>query len=50
MQESKTVKFTVKRQDEPDSKPYYDTFEVPYQDGMNVTTLLMETKQFPTTC
>ncbi|MCH2227047.1 MAG: succinate dehydrogenase iron-sulfur subunit [Candidatus Caenarcaniphilales bacterium] len=45
-----TVKFTVKRQDEPDSKPYYDEFEVPYQAGMNVTTLLMETKQFPTTC
>jgi succinate dehydrogenase / fumarate reductase iron-sulfur subunit len=47
---SKTVKFSVKRQDEPSSKPYLDEFEVPYEDGMNVTTLLMATRQFPSTC
>lgn len=44
--ETKNIKFRVKRQDKPDSKPYYDEFEVPYEEGMNVTTLLHATKQY----
>ena len=49
MIEGRTVKFKVKRQDTPDSKPYYEEFEVPYENGMNVISLLMATKQFPKT-
>ena len=48
--ETKTVTFEVKRQDSPDTKPYNDKFEVPYQQGMNVISLLMATRQFPKTC
>ena len=44
-----TVKFKVKRQDEQDSKPYYDFFKVPYEAGMNVISLLMATKAEPVT-
>jgi len=44
-----TVKIKVKRQKDTDSKPYYETFEVPYEEGMNVISLLMATKQFPHT-
>lgn len=44
---SKTVKFKVKRQLDPESKPYYENFEVPHEDGMNVISLLMATRQYP---
>lgn len=47
--EGKTVKFKVKRQNDAESKPYYDTYEIPYQEGMNVISLLMETKQYTKT-
>jgi succinate dehydrogenase / fumarate reductase iron-sulfur subunit len=45
----KTVKFRVKRQAKPDSKAHYDEFEVPYEQGMNVISLLMATKEHPKT-
>ncbi len=45
----KTVKFKVKRQESPETSPYYEEFEVPHQEGMNVTTLLMETRRYPCT-
>jgi len=48
---SETVKFKVKRQDKPETDAYYDEFEVPYEQGMNVISLLMATKAYPqTTC
>lgn len=49
MSDSKTVKFKVKRQDEPTSQPYYDEFAVPLEEGMNVISLLMATRQYPQT-
>lgn len=45
--DKKTVKFKVKRQEDPDSKAYYENFEVPYEAGMNVISLLMATHQYP---
>jgi succinate dehydrogenase / fumarate reductase, iron-sulfur subunit len=47
--EEKKVKFKVKRQANPETKPYYEEFEVPYEQGMNVISLLMSTKQYTTT-
>ncbi len=45
----KTVRFKVKRQDDANSPSYYQEFEVPYQDGMNVISLLMEVQKHPQT-
>jgi succinate dehydrogenase / fumarate reductase iron-sulfur subunit len=42
----KTVRFKVKRQENPNSRSYYETFEIPYEEGMNITTLLHNTKQY----
>ena len=49
MAQRDTVKFKVKRQATPDSSAHYDEFEVPYEKGMNVISLLMATKEFPVT-
>ncbi len=46
---TKTVKFKVKRQASPESSVHYDTFEIPHEDGMNVISLLMGTRQYPQT-
>jgi succinate dehydrogenase / fumarate reductase iron-sulfur subunit len=43
------VRVRVKRQDGPESPARYDTFEVPYRDGMNVVSLLMEVRKDPKT-
>lgn len=43
------VRFKVKRQDCPDSKSYQQEFAVPYEQGMNVISLLMATRQYPQT-
>ncbi len=42
-----TVRFKVKRQDGPESAPYWEEFEVPYQQGMNVISLLMGVQKNP---
>lgn len=47
--ERTNVKFKVKRQDAPGEKSHYDQFEVPYEQGMNVISLLMATKEYPKT-
>ncbi len=44
-----TVKFKVKRQDSPETAAYYDNFEVPLEEGMNVISLLMATRAQPET-
>lgn len=45
----KTVKFEIKRQDSPETKPYYQEFEIPYQEGLNVISLLYGTREYPCT-
>lgn len=39
----------IKRQDLPDSQPYWEEFEVPAEDGMNVIGALMEIQKNPVT-
>ncbi|MFC0557859.1 succinate dehydrogenase iron-sulfur subunit [Halalkalibacter alkalisediminis] len=43
----KTIKFKVLRQDEPNSAPYEEEFEVPYRQNMNVISALMEFRRNP---
>lgn len=43
------VRVRVRRQDGPDAPARYDTFEVPFRDGMNVVSLLMEVRKDPKT-
>ncbi len=45
----KTVIIKVKRQDDPNSKPYWEEFELPYRPGMNVTSSLMDIAANPVT-
>ncbi|MGH9443248.1 MAG: succinate dehydrogenase iron-sulfur subunit [Thermoanaerobaculia bacterium] len=41
MTDAKTIRFRVKRQDAPNSAPYWEEFEVPYLPKMNVLACLM---------
>ena len=36
------MKLIIKRQDTSDSKPYEETFEIPYRENLNVIACLME--------
>ncbi|WP_243291188.1 succinate dehydrogenase iron-sulfur subunit [Bacillus sp. FJAT-47783] len=47
MSESKVVRFIITRQDQPDSAPYKEEFEVPYRPNMNVISALMEIRRNP---
>lgn len=47
MGEQKTVTFIIQRQDNPESEPYDETFEVPYRPNMNVISALMEIRRNP---
>jgi len=47
MAEQKTVTFIITRQDSPDSKPYKETFHVPYRKNMNIISGLMEIQKNP---
>ncbi len=49
MANSKTVLIKIKRQDTPESKPYWEEFELPYRPGMNVTSALMDIAANPVT-
>ena len=49
MANNKTVIFKVKRQDNPNAKPYWEEFELPYKPGRNVTSALMEIAANPVT-
>ncbi|NEU29825.1 succinate dehydrogenase iron-sulfur subunit [bacterium LRH843] len=42
-----TIKFIVARQDDPNSAPYDEEFEVPYRPNMNVISALMEIRRNP---
>ncbi len=46
---SKKVKVNIKRQDSPDSGSYWQSFEMPVEVGMNVTTILLRIAATPTT-
>ena len=43
----KTVKLIIKRQDNNESKPYEETFEIPYKENLNVIACLMEIRRNP---
>lgn len=43
----KTVKLIIKRQDNSESKPYEETFEIPYKENLNVIACLMEIRRNP---
>jgi succinate dehydrogenase / fumarate reductase iron-sulfur subunit len=45
----KIVSFRIKRQDSPESKPYWEEFELPWKPGMNVTSSLMDIALNPVT-
>lgn len=47
MEEKKTVRFIIQRQDGPDATPYEEIFEVPYRQNMNVISALMEIRRNP---
>ena len=49
MADKKTVLFKIKRQANPDSKPYWEEFELPYTPGRNLTSALMEIAANPVT-
>ncbi|EOS58453.1 MULTISPECIES: succinate dehydrogenase iron-sulfur subunit [Paenibacillus] len=44
---AKKVKFIITRQDDPNSKPYTEEFELDYRPGMNVISALMEIQRNP---
>ena len=41
------IRLKVKRQDQPDAKPYWEEFEIPYQPQHNVISLLMALRENP---
>lgn len=45
----KTVIFKIKRQDAPDTKPYWEEFALPWRPNMNVIACLMDIALNPTT-
>ncbi len=46
----KTLKIKIKRQDCPESKPYWESFEIENRAGLNVISVLQEIQAFPKTC
>src|SRR5699024_12296443 len=47
--EQQTITFIITRQDDEDSSPYEETFEIPYRKNMNVISGLMEIQKNPVT-
>jgi len=45
----KTIVIKIKRQDNADSKPRWEEFELPYRRNMNVTSSLMDIAANPVT-
>lgn len=45
--QNKTVKLIIKRQDNSESKPYEESFEIPYKENLNVIACLMEIRRNP---
>src|SRR5579875_1834813 len=49
MDNGRTVRFRVKRRRNPQDKPYWEAFDVPYTPGMNVIAALMHIRKHPRT-
>ena len=49
MADNKTVLFKIKRQPNPNVRPYWEEFELPWHPGMNVISSLMEIAANPVT-
>src|SRR5690242_18635949 len=49
MAENKSVIIRIKRQDAPDTSPYWEEFAVPYRRNLNVTSILMDIALRPVT-
>jgi len=47
--ETRQIRFRVKRQNNADSAPYWEEFEIPYKPQHNVISLLMEVRRNPVT-
>lgn len=47
MSEQKTVTFIITRQDDMNSAPYQEEFEIPYRPNLNVIAALMEIRRNP---
>ncbi len=47
MSDKKSVRFIITRQDNPDSAPYQEEFEIAYRPNMNVISALMEIRRNP---
>ncbi|MBM7578873.1 succinate dehydrogenase iron-sulfur subunit [Jeotgalibacillus terrae] len=45
--EEKVIKFEIHRQDDENSAPYFEEFEIPYRANMNVISALMEIRRNP---
>ena len=45
----KSVRFQIKRQDNPQSAPYWDEFDVPYKPNLNVISCLLWIAEHPVT-
>lgn len=47
MSEQKLIPFKIKRQDSADSSPYWEEFEIPYKESLNITSCLKYIQQHP---
>lgn len=47
MADKKVIKLNIKRQENPESSPYWEEFEVGYRENMNVISALMEIQRNP---
>ena len=47
MADNKVIKINIKRQENPESSPYWEEFEVGYRENMNVISALMEIQRNP---
>jgi len=45
----KQIRFRICRQDRPDSAPYWQAFAIPWREGHNVVSALMELREHPVT-
>ncbi|QHE53181.1 succinate dehydrogenase iron-sulfur subunit [Pontibacillus sp. HMF3514] len=47
MSEEKRIQLVIMRQDDPESAPYEEKFDIPYRQNMNVISALMEIRRNP---
>ncbi len=45
--ETKTIKLSIKRQENPEASSYWEEFEIPYRQNMNIISALMEIQRNP---